>query len=132
MNRQRINTATCISAATFLSAILFSSVLTPSRAFAQLDSGKTIRIIVPFAPAGSSDVLARVLQQPLQQALGQTIVVENRAGAGTNIGTAEVARSEPAGYTLLLTSSAFIVNPALYKTIHYDHAKDFTPLATLP
>jgi tripartite-type tricarboxylate transporter receptor subunit TctC len=132
MNRQRIDTATCISTAAFLSAVLVSSVLTPSPAFAQLDSGKTIRIIVPFAPAGSSDVLARVLQQPLQQALGQTIVVENRAGAGTNIGTAEVARSEPTGYTLLLTSSAFIVNPALYKTIPYDPAKDFVPIAVLP
>jgi tripartite-type tricarboxylate transporter receptor subunit TctC len=95
-------------------------------------SGRNIRIIVPFAPAGSSDVLARVLQAPLQEELKQTVIVENRAGAGTNIGTAEVARSEPDGYTLLLTSSAFIVNPALYKKIPYDPNKDFVPVAALP
>ena len=103
-----------------------------SSAFAQFNSGKTIRMIVPFAPAGSSDVLARLLQAPLQQELKQTIIVENRAGAGTNIGTAEVARSEADGYTLLLTSSAFVVNPALYKRIPYDPAKDFVPISTLP
>jgi tripartite-type tricarboxylate transporter receptor subunit TctC len=95
-------------------------------------SGKTIRIIVPFAPAGSSDVLARVLQAPLQAELGQTVIVENRAGAGTNIGTSEVARAEADGTTLLLTSSAFVVNPALYKTIPYDPFKDFAPIAALP
>jgi tripartite-type tricarboxylate transporter receptor subunit TctC len=101
-------------------------------ASAQPNSGKPIRIIVPFAPAGSSDVLARVLQGPLQQALEQTVIVENRPGAGTNIGTAEVARADPDGATLLLTSSALVVNPALYKTIPYDPAKDFAPIAALP
>jgi tripartite-type tricarboxylate transporter receptor subunit TctC len=106
--------------------------LVPPPAFAQLNPSKTIRIIVPFAPAGSSDVLARVLQGPLQQELKQTVIVENRAGAGTNIGTAEVARAEPDGYTLLLTSSAFVVNPGLYKTIPYDPYKDFAPIAALP
>ena len=103
-----------------------------SPALAQAGAGKTIRIIVPFAPAGSSDVLARVLQGPLQDELKQTVIVENRAGAGTNIGTAEVARAAPDGYTLLLTSSAFVVNPALYKTIPYDPYKDFAPIAALP
>jgi tripartite-type tricarboxylate transporter receptor subunit TctC len=101
-------------------------------AFAQLNPSETIRIIVPFAPAGSSDVLARVLQGPLQQELKQNVIVENRAGAGTNIGTAEVARAKPDGLTLLLTSSAFVVNPGLYKTIPYDPYKDFAPIAALP
>ena len=105
--------------------------LAAARARAQIGN-KPIRIIVPFAPAGSSDVLARVLQSPLQQRLGRTVIVENRAGAGTNIGTAEVARAEPDGTTLLLTSSAFVVNPALYKTIPYDPVKDFAPIAALP
>jgi tripartite-type tricarboxylate transporter receptor subunit TctC len=99
---------------------------------APAQTGKTIRIIVPFAPAGSSDVLARVLQGPLQQELGQTVIVENRAGAGTNIGTSEVARADADGSTLLITSSAFVVNPALYKTIPYDPFKDFAPIAALP
>jgi tripartite-type tricarboxylate transporter receptor subunit TctC len=99
---------------------------------AQLAPNRPIRIIVPFAPAGSSDVLARLLQSPLQQALGQTVIVENRAGAGANIGMVEAARAEPDGYTLLLTSSALVVNPALYKNVAYDPAKDFAPIATLP
>ncbi|MFZ0988540.1 MAG: tripartite tricarboxylate transporter substrate binding protein [Xanthobacteraceae bacterium] len=104
----------------------------PFAARAQLAPNRPIRIIVPFAPAGSSDVLARLLQSPLQQALGETVIVENRAGAGANIGMVEAARAEPDGYTLLLTSSALVVNPALYKNVAYDPAKDFAPIATLP
>jgi tripartite-type tricarboxylate transporter receptor subunit TctC len=104
----------------------------PRAARAQLNATRPIRIIVPFAPAGSSDVLARLLQSPLQQALGQTVIVENRAGAGANIGMVEAARAEPDGTTLLLTSSALLVNPALYKNVAYDPAKDFAPIATLP
>jgi len=104
----------------------------PNAARAQLSASRPIRVIVPFAPAGSSDVLARLLQGPLQQALGQTVIVENRAGAGANIGTVEAARAEPDGYTLLLTSSAFVVNPALYKNVPYDPIKDFAPIETLP
>ena len=123
MDRRRVNAA--------LAASVFALAALPSASgFSQ--GTKPIRIIVPFAPAGSSDVLARLLQGPLQQAIGQTIIVENRAGAGTNIGTAEVARAEPDGSTLLLTSSAFVVNPALYKTIPYDPTKDFAPIAALP
>jgi tripartite-type tricarboxylate transporter receptor subunit TctC len=112
-------------------ALALSALAAPP-AFAQLSPSATIRIIVPFAPAGSSDTLARLLQQPLQQELKATVIVENRAGAGTNIGTAEVARANPDGTTLLLTSSAFVVNPALYKTIPYDPFKDFMPIAALP
>jgi tripartite-type tricarboxylate transporter receptor subunit TctC len=108
------------------------ALLAPSPAAAQLNPSQTIRIIVPFAPAGSSDVLARLLQQPLQQELKQTVIVENRAGAGANIGTVEVARAAPDGYTLLLTSSALVVNPALYKNVPYDPLKDFVPIAALP
>ena len=103
-----------------------------SPAAAQLTSGQPIRIIVPFAPAGSSDVIARVLQVPLQQALNHTVIIENRAGAGSNLGSTEVARARPDGYTLLVSSSAFVANPALYKTAPFDPAKDFVPIATLP
>lgn len=111
---------------------LMLGALAASPACAQFTSGQPIRIIVPFAPAGSSDVLARVLQAPLQKALNHNVVVENRAGAGSNLGTSEVARARPDGYTLLVTSSAFVVNPALYKSVPYDPAKDFVPLAALP
>ena len=95
-------------------------------------SSRTIRIIVPFAPSGSADLLARVLQAPLGKELNQTIIVVNRAGAGSNIGTAEVARAAADGNTLLLTTSAFVVNPAMYETIPYDPFKDFAPVAALP
>jgi tripartite-type tricarboxylate transporter receptor subunit TctC len=91
-----------------------------------------IRIIVPFAPAGSSDVLARLLQAPLQQELKQTVIVENHAGAGSNIGTVLVARAKPDGNTFLINSSAFVVNPALYKNVPYKFDKDFEPIALLP
>jgi tripartite-type tricarboxylate transporter receptor subunit TctC len=115
-------------AATFLALI----GLAPTTASAQGGTGSTIRIIVPFAPAGSSDVLARLLQAPLQEELKQNVIIENHPGAGTNIGTREVARATPDGYTLLITSSAFVVNPALYKNVPYDTAKDFAPIGLLP
>jgi tripartite-type tricarboxylate transporter receptor subunit TctC len=112
--------------------LIIATGLAPMPASAQLSSGAPIRIIVPFAPAGSSDVLARVLQVPLQQALNHTVIVENRAGAGSNLGTVEVARARPDGYTLLLTSSAFVVNPGFYKNVPYDPFKQFAPIAALP
>jgi tripartite-type tricarboxylate transporter receptor subunit TctC len=95
-------------------------------------AGTTIRIIVPFAPAGSSDVLARVMQGPLQEELKQTVIVDNHAGAGSNIGTVDAARAKPDGSTFLITSSAFVVNPALYKNVPYNFEKDFEPIALLP
>ena len=116
--------------AAFLTSLATVFVAPP--ASAQLNPAQTIRIIVPFAPAGSSDVLARLLQQPLSEQLKQNVIVENRAGAGANIGTAEVARAAPDGYTLLLVSSAIVVNPALYKSVPYDPLKDFAPIAALP
>jgi tripartite-type tricarboxylate transporter receptor subunit TctC len=112
--------------------VSLATTFAASPASAQLNPAQTIRIIVPFAPAGSSDVLARLLQQPLQQELKQNVIVENRAGAGANIGTAEVARAAPDGYTLLLVSSALVVNPALYKNVPFDPLKDFAPIAALP
>jgi tripartite-type tricarboxylate transporter receptor subunit TctC len=100
--------------------------------WAQSSSKDVIRIIIPFAPAGSADVLARVLQPSLQDVLKQTVIVENRAGAASNIGTSEVARARPDGLTLLITTSAFVVNPGLYKNVPYDVAKDFAPIGLLP
>jgi tripartite-type tricarboxylate transporter receptor subunit TctC len=111
--------------------VLILAGLTSSPVSAQFSSGKPIRIIVPFGPAGSADVIARVLQVPLGRALKQNIIIENRSGAGSNLGTAVVARSDLDGYTLLLTTSAFVANPALYKGIPYDPAKDFAPIADL-
>lgn len=92
---------------------------------------RTVRIVVPFAPGGPSDLTARLLSQKFGEAMGQTFIVENRAGAGSNLGTAAVARSAPDGYTLLITSSAFVVNPGLYKQVPYDPVKDFAPVTEL-
>ena len=107
-------------------------VATQRAAWAQGSSKDVIRIVIPFAPAGSADVLARLLQPSLQEALKQTVIVENRAGAASNIGTSEVARAKPDGLTLLITTSAFVVNPGLYKDVPYDFAKDFVPIGLLP
>ncbi|WP_076858948.1 Bug family tripartite tricarboxylate transporter substrate binding protein [Bradyrhizobium mercantei] len=89
------------------------------------------KIIVPFAPGGPTDIMARILGTHLGEALGGTIVVENRPGGGGNIGIGIAAHAEPDGYTLLITSSAYVVNPGLYARIPYDPDKDFAPIAEL-
>ena len=90
-----------------------------------------IRLIVPFAPAGPVDILARVIVDPLAKQLGQSVVIENRGGAGGNIAIAAAARAKPDGYTLLLCSSTLVVNPLLYKSVPYDPVKDFVPISLL-
>ena len=91
---------------------------------------KTVRIIVPFAPGGSSDVVARQLALHLSAVLGQPFVVENRAGAGGNTGTDAVAKAAPDGYTIgISTSGPLANNPSLYKSMPYDPQKDLTPIA---
>jgi tripartite-type tricarboxylate transporter receptor subunit TctC len=92
---------------------------------------RPIKIIVPFAPAGPTDIMARVLAQNLAPAIGGNIITENRSGAGGNIGIGYVAHAEPDGYTLLVTSSAYVVNPGLYVKVPYDPYKDFAPIAEL-
>ncbi|HEY1472622.1 MAG TPA: tripartite tricarboxylate transporter substrate binding protein [Pseudolabrys sp.] len=92
---------------------------------------RPVRIIVPFAAGGPSDLTARFLSPKVGEALGQTFIVENRAGAGSNLGTVAAARAAPDGYTLLVTSSAFVVNPGLYNQVPYDAFKDFAPVAEL-
>ncbi len=111
---------------------LMATALLSLFATAALAQGNTIRIIVPFAPAGSSDVLARLLQAPLQQQLKQTVIIENHAGAGSNIGTVDAARAKPDGTTFLISSSAFVVNPGLYRNVPYKYDTDFEPIALLP
>jgi tripartite-type tricarboxylate transporter receptor subunit TctC len=90
-----------------------------------------VRIVAPFAPGGPSDLMARLLGAKLSEALGQSVYVENRAGAGGNLGTAVVAHARPDGHTILVTSSAFVVNPGLYNNVPYDPVKDFAPVAEL-
>ena len=92
---------------------------------------RPVRIIVPFAAGGPSDLTARLMSDRLREALGQTFIVENRGGAGGNLGIAQVARSAPDGYTLLVVSSALVVNPGLYRQVPYDPLKDLAPIAEL-
>jgi len=89
---------------------------------------KTVRIIVPFAAAGPTDTMARLIAQKLQDSLGKPFVVENHPGAGGNIGMAMVASAPPDGYTLLLVSSSVVVNPSLYEKMPFDVFKDLTPV----
>ncbi len=87
-----------------------------------------VRVIVPFAAGGPTDVIARILAQKLSERLGQQFFVENHAGAGGNIGMGMAASALPDGYTILVVSSSFVVNPSLYGKIPYDPYKDFAPV----
>lgn len=89
---------------------------------------KPVKIIVPFAPAGPTDVMARLIAQKLSESLKQQFYVENHPGAGGNIGMMAVARSAPDGYTILVASSSYTVNPSLYAKNPYDAFKDFAPV----
>lgn len=98
-------------------------------AAAQTYPARPIRLICPYVPGGGADIFARVVGQKLSEALGQTVVVDNRAGANGGIGTEIVARSAPDGYTLLLANSGpMTVNPVLYRKVAYDPVRDFAPI----
>lgn len=115
---------------TWLQAVtagLVGTALMP--AWAQTYPTQTIRLVVPFAPGGSTDVLGRLLAQGLSRGLGQNMVVDNRAGGGTNIGAELVARAAPDGYTLFMTTTTQAINVTLYPKLTYDLVKDFSPVA---
>lgn len=92
---------------------------------------KPIVLVVPFPPGGSTDVVSRAVALEAEKLLGQTIIVENRGGAGSSIGTAYVAKAAPDGYTLIVGQTAFAVNASLRKNLPYDTLKDFTPIALM-
>ena len=92
---------------------------------------KPVKIIVPFGPGGFTDVVARILQKELAPVLGQPIIIENRPGAGSTIGTDVVAKAEPDGYTLAMVSTTHVISPHLYKNMPYDAIKDFAPVMKL-
>src|SRR3981189_818512 len=111
-----------------LAAVIFSGIALPLRAAEPPYPSHPLRIIVPFAPGGASDVVGRMLAQKLAESMGQTVVVDNRAGAGANIGIGLAAKAQPDGYTLFVASSAFAVNPSLYAKAPYDPFRDFQPV----
>ncbi|MEO8081184.1 MAG: tripartite tricarboxylate transporter substrate binding protein [Caldimonas sp.] len=92
---------------------------------------KQVRMIVPFSPGGSTDVVARMVGQRLAEVWGQSVVVENRAGAGGNIGTDLVAKSSPDGYTLLMASGSITINPHIYAKMPFDTWKDLVPITNV-
>jgi len=113
------------------SILLAALVLASQAAVAQTYPNKAVRIVVPYATGGSTDIIGRLVAQKLTEAWGQSVLVDNRAGGGTTIGTALVARAAPDGYTVLLTAPAFTINPAIVSRLPYDTLEDFLPVTLI-
>jgi tripartite-type tricarboxylate transporter receptor subunit TctC len=110
-------------------AVVFLACLISGAAAAQAYPAKPIRMIVPFAPGGTNELLARLIGQKFQEAWGQPVIPENRPGAGGNIGADAVAKSAPDGYTLLFGTNTLTMNPFLVRQIPFDVQKDLAPVA---
>jgi len=116
----------------YLSAAALALAASLSPALAQNYPTKTIRMIVPFPPGGTTDILARVAGQKITEAFGQQVIIDNRPGAGGNIGTELVAKAAPDGYTLLTDpGSTLTINPSLFAKLSYDVLKDFAPVTII-
>jgi tripartite-type tricarboxylate transporter receptor subunit TctC len=98
---------------------------------AQTYPAKAIRVIVPFAPGGGTDILTRTITPKLSEALGQQLVIDNRAGGGSTIGSEMVAKGPADGYTLLMVDTSFTTNPSLYSKLPYDSTRDFAPVSLM-
>src|SRR5512132_3114476 len=103
----------------------------PRTAWAQTYPTRPVRIIVPFAPAGSTDIVARLIGQWLSERLGQQFVIDNRPGGGGNIGTEAVVRAPADGYTLLLAGGFNAINATLYDKLNYNFIRDIAPVASI-
>jgi tripartite-type tricarboxylate transporter receptor subunit TctC len=112
-------------------AMLVATVMTQAQTAAGSYPDKPVRIIVPFAPAGPTDVVARLIAQKLSERLGKQFYIENVTGAGGNTGMGQAARAAADGYTILFVSSSFVVNPSLYPKIPYEPYKDFAPVTVV-
>jgi len=120
-----------------LVTLIFSAygLMFSTGALAQAWPNKPIKFVVPYPPGGGTDVIARIVQEPMSQALGQQIIIDNRGGAGGSIGTDAVAKSPADGYTVLFTLSSHTINPAIYPKLAFNTEKDFLPVslvASLP
>jgi len=104
-------------------------LLSACAGLAQAWPTKPVTFIVPYPPGGGTDIIARIVQEPLSKQLGQPIVIENRGGAGGSVGTAAAARATPDGYTLLFTLSSHSINPAIYAKLPFDTEHDFRPIS---
>jgi tripartite-type tricarboxylate transporter receptor subunit TctC len=112
----------------YLAAALLAAAAVPAIAAEPSYPARPVRMIVPFAPGGPTDVIARVIAQKLTELWSHQVVVDNRAGAGGNIGMGLATTAPPDGYTILVVSSSFVVNPSLYSRIPYDPYKSFIPV----
>ena len=118
---------TCLRVLSF-----FVALLAPLAALAQAYPSKPLRLIVPFAPGGTTDVLARLLGQKLSEGLGQQVVIDNRPGAGGNIGTELAVKSPADGYTLVMSfDGTMAINPSVYRKLPFDAQKDLAPVASV-
>src|SRR4051812_46551370 len=128
MRSNIMNTRKVFSA---LAALSSSLMMAPALAAEAPYPSKSVRMIVPFAPGGPTDVIARFVAAKLSETFGQQVVVDNRAGAGGNIGMGMAANSPADGYTLVVVSSSYVVNPGLYSKIPYDPYKSFQPITNM-
>jgi tripartite-type tricarboxylate transporter receptor subunit TctC len=112
-------------------AVIALAVAAPGAGAVDTYPSKPIRLVVPFAPGGGNDIAARFVAQRLTEAFGQTAVVDNRAGAGSTLGTEIVANSAPDGYTLLVVHNAIAINQTLYPKLPYDTVRDFAQVAII-
>jgi len=118
------------ASAAMAGGLVAPAVLRIGKAFAAYPD-RPVKIVVANTPGGPSDIIARIMAAAMQEAMGGSVIVENKGGAGGNIGMGAVARAEPDGYTILLSTSVFAVNASLYQTPPYDPFKDFTPVCEL-
>lgn len=112
----------------WMAGALAGGLLCNGAAFAQVWPSKPVRMVVPFAPGGNTDIIARAIAPRMNQDLGQPILIDNRGGAGSTLGTAIVAKSPPDGYTIGMVSSAHVINPGVRKNLPYDSVHDFAPI----
>ncbi len=119
-------------AAVALAALHFAIPL-PAQAQAQAGAypDKPVRFVVPYPPGGGTDVIARIVHERFQAALGQSILIDNKGGAGGSVGTELVSRAAPDGYTVLFTLSSHTINPAIFPKLSFDTVKDFEPIGTV-
>jgi tripartite-type tricarboxylate transporter receptor subunit TctC len=120
-----------IKSNTYIFSLLVPLTLSATQAVAQAYPARAIRLIVPSAPGGGTDILGRMLANKLSEYLGQQVVVDNRAGAGTTIGIDNVAKSAPDGYTLLVSPSTLAINTWMYSKLPYDAMRDLAPLTQI-
>ena len=114
-----------------LALMVAGSVVSAAACMAQTYPARSIRVIVPFAPGGGTDILARTIAPRLSESLGQQLVIDNRAGGGSTIGSEMVSKAMADGYTLLMVDTSYTTNPSLYSKLPYDSARDFAPVSLM-